>query len=388
MKRVNVLLVLFLVLGFVSCNRQEVARLNVINKMLDLNNLDSAKMMLRTVKVEQLSSDEAKAIYPLLVLKKSWLEGKDVADTLLMEGSIAYFWQNSRLDLLSDVYYFRGCLEFKDGLYEKALFHMKEAERYAIKCGDVKREHAVYQKLYAFNYIIDEMDYANFYAKKVNDISRKMEVGQFKGKAKTMGSKQQMSKHLQYLLHDMQKEYDLKIASNASQKMIFNSFSCIVLLLLFVLWYWRADYRKNKFAVQIQEQKYDGLKATYEVQIKRMKDDNNKREALLYKQKELALKLQVENLAKGQKRYQEIKEGGKTLLWSKRDFENFISYYELISPSFFTNLNIEFYELSPQSIFYKILCAEGKTDDEIRTVLGKSNGALRTMKSRINAKKK
>lgn len=89
----------------------------------------------------------------------------------------------------------------------------------------------------------------------------------------------------------------------------------------------------------------------------------------------------------GEKLFQEIQNGGNTSLWNKRNFEEYIEYYKLINPIFVEKIKNGFSSLSPQCLFYLILCDENRSEGDIMRILCKTNGALRTMKSRINAKK-
>lgn len=91
-------------------------------------------------------------------------------------------------------------------------------------------------------------------------------------------------------------------------------------------------------------------------------------------------------LTQGRLRFQELKDGGKTVKWSKEDFENFVEYYKVVDLPFVQHLETEYGNLSSTHKVFMILLHEGKSDDDVQEIMGLSNGAFRTAKYRIKKK--
>lgn len=76
------------------------------------------------------------------------------------------------------------------------------------------------------------------------------------------------------------------------------------------------------------------------------------------------------------------------MLWKKSDFENVIEYYRLVDMEFVDMLDNAFDELSPKYKFFLILEHTGKTDSDIMDIMVIAESSLRSVRSRINKKKK
>lgn len=97
-------------------------------------------------------------------------------------------------------------------------------------------------------------------------------------------------------------------------------------------------------------------------------------------------KKQAAILAKGHEHYNSILAGGRTTLWKKEDFENFIEYYKVIDLQYVLHLETEYNNLSHTNKFFMILLHMGMSEEEVQQAMGLSNGAFRTIKYRIKKK--
>ena len=70
-----------------------------------------------------------------------------------------------------------------------------------------------------------------------------------------------------------------------------------------------------------------------------------------------------------------------------KDEECLIEYYSIFHHDTYSQWMDTYKNLTTRPILYLILLDSGKSDSEIQTILGISNGAIRVMKSRLNAKK-
>lgn len=97
---------------------------------------------------------------------------------------------------------------------------------------------------------------------------------------------------------------------------------------------------------------------------------------------------QNEILGRGQRLYDDITAGGNTATWKKQDFDEFIEFYRVSHPDVVADAEDNYRRLSSTNIFYLILTDMGHGDDDAQRIMCMTAGALRTMKSRINGKRK
>ena len=81
-------------------------------------------------------------------------------------------------------------------------------------------------------------------------------------------------------------------------------------------------------------------------------------------------------------------EGKTTVLWKKHDFESVIEYYRLVDIEYVDVIENSYDGLSPKYMFCLILEHTGKTDQEIMQIMGLAEVSLRSVRSRINKKKR
>jgi tetratricopeptide (TPR) repeat protein len=82
--------------------------------------------------------------------------------------------------------------------------------------------------------------------------------------------------------------------------------------------------------------------------------------------------------------FDHIKDNGTTSLWANDDYQKFNEYYERIHTKAVAKLRKRRTkaQLSPHNLFYLILKDIGKTDEEVRDIMGISKEALRTLRFR------
>ena len=130
---------------------------------------------------------------------------------------------------------------------------------------------------------------------------------------------------------------------------------------------------------------------SYEAQIaelQRLDEDKEKEIEAIRRRKEKLLDKHRNTLNHGYQLFSEIQNGKSTVLWKKNDFENVIEYYRLVDIEFIDTLDNSYDDLSPKYKFFMILSHEGKTDSEIMAIMGVAEVSLRSIRSRINKKKK
>lgn len=97
---------------------------------------------------------------------------------------------------------------------------------------------------------------------------------------------------------------------------------------------------------------------------------------------------QTKILCRGKTLYEKITSGETAATWRKQEFEEFAEYYRIGNPQTMDRIENGYSRLSAVNTFYMILADIGYDDTGAAHIMNMSHGAMRTMKSRINAKKK
>lgn len=106
-------------------------------------------------------------------------------------------------------------------------------------------------------------------------------------------------------------------------------------------------------------------------------------------------------LANGRKRYMEISDGGTTVRWTKDCYRNFVEYYKLVDKDMVRKMESDYNALTYKAMTFMIvedmckarLKASPTNDDnclnaQIARIVGTSESSVRTMRARINKKKR
>ncbi|MDD7530346.1 MAG: hypothetical protein PUK16_05270 [Prevotellaceae bacterium] len=132
--------------------------------------------------------------------------------------------------------------------------------------------------------------------------------------------------------------------------------------------------RIRNFEKQITELEHQGQNKEKEI------------EALIRK-KEKLLDKHRGILYDGHKLYIGIMEGQTTVLWKKKEFENFLEYYRLVDMEFMDMLELEYDELSSKYKFFMVMEHWGKSDKDIMRIMGLAESSIRSARSRINKRR-
>lgn len=163
----------------------------------------------------------------------------------------------------------------------------------------------------------------------------------------------------------------------------------VVLFLVVVIIFFYSRYKtyKTKAAIAMDQM----LIKNYERQIadlQRLGNDKEKEIDQINRRKEKLLDRHRDTLNRGYTLFSEIMDGKTTVLWKKHDFESVIEYYRLVDMEYVDAIENNYDGLSPKYMFCLILEHIGKTDAEIMQVMGLAEVSLRSVRSRINKKKK
>ena len=158
----------------------------------------------------------------------------------------------------------------------------------------------------------------------------------------------------------------------------------IVVIIYLYVKYTREKEKKEIHKLQLQ------LLATEEHLRKLQSVDSNQKSDIIALKKETRQLREViaHKLPRGKRRYDEICDGSNVSVWSERDMESFVEYYKMFDAQYVLGVEVDCDNLTLQNRVILILYKMGKTDEEVAQILGKTKGAVRTMKSRIMTKLK
>lgn len=188
----------------------------------------------------------------------------------------------------------------------------------------------------------------------------------------------------------MQAEFDNAKSHELYERQITLGICLIVgmfLVLTIIFFYSRYKTYKTKAAITKDQM----LIKNYERQVadlQRLGNDKEKEIELINRRKEKLLDKHRDTLNRGYTLFSEIMEGKTTVLWKKHDFESVIEYYRLVDIEYVDVIENSYDGLSPKYMFCLILEHTGKTDQEIMQIMGLAEVSLRSVRSRINKKKR
>lgn len=191
-------------------------------------------------------------------------------------------------------------------------------------------------------------------------------------------------------VHNVQATYDSEMQNlQFRQKIIYAIFIIILLVLITTLILLNHRYKMIKIGKEvIQDQLLINI---YSEQIVNLNASNKGMQstikALNHKVSDLR-KRQAKILYEGKARYDHIIQGGKTVSWGNKDFAHFIEYFRILDYPFVVHLEKDYKNLSVKNQFFMILYQMGKDDNEVCSVMGISDGTMRSTKSRIKGSQK
>lgn len=256
--------------------------------------------------------------------------------------------------------------------------------------GDTAQAEAMWQKVlqsdnlqpkeqalhYLFGYHMDNGDYrrAALTAQKLIDLKDSM-----------------LERRNTYNVKAIQSEFDINTSRTEYERKIAFAIAAAVLLALLatiVFLYSRYKTARTKMAMAKDQM----LISSYERQVADLQRQGISKEKeidAINRRKEKLIDKHRDTLNLGYQLFTDVVENGKTtVLWRKHDFESVIEYYRLTDIEFVDMLETAYDELSPKYKFFLILEHIGKSEREIMAAMGIAEVTIRSIRSRINKKKK
>lgn len=185
----------------------------------------------------------------------------------------------------------------------------------------------------------------------------------------------------------LQNNAERKAADEQAQNRLVIAISAVMVVAAAVMISMLAYNRRRRNATKRQIEDISRTTEQYRQKISELdkeKDKNEKEIEKLNKKIESLKERRMTILGHGRTLYDELEKGGKTITWTKDDYEAVIEYYRTIDPKTIESIEHNYKKLTPYNTFILIMADNGKTNDEIMQTTGISYSALRTMKHRIN----
>lgn len=159
-----------------------------------------------------------------------------------------------------------------------------------------------------------------------------------------------------------------------------------LLLMLAVYLYYRKTVLKGRTTIAQMNEKVVELEQTLD-KLRQERRDDEREAKELRKRAEKLKKEMGDILSRGKQRFESLTEHDETVIeWHKNDFVDAIEYYSMQNPLAMKYIEDTYKGLSATQILYLQLRDYGLDDQKTKIIFGLSDGAMRTMKSRINRK--
>ena len=191
-------------------------------------------------------------------------------------------------------------------------------------------------------------------------------------------------------LNEIQAKFDREQTAQEFKTRIVYLVGGLVLLTLLALFFiFRQKYKVAKMQHDMMKKRL--LINEYTDRIKNMENEHSESTAQIKD-----LKKKVSNLEKaeseilfnGKRCYEALKANTSIVKWSTPDLHDFIDYYRLVDLPYVSGLEDEYCKLTPKQIIYMIIVNRmSKDETEVEKIMGVSSSTVRSMKSRIKARK-
>lgn len=186
-------------------------------------------------------------------------------------------------------------------------------------------------------------------------------------------------------LKDMQLRFDHEVEKYELDRKLDRSIIAIVALIALVIVivsYVIIKRHKHRLFLAKTQIQIDN----YTAQIHRLEESGND-----VKEEVDQLKAKINEMAasgtyrvnRGMLLYNEIKNDGNMVEWSKDDYEMFINYYDAVDHSTVKILRDCHKNITPRNLSFLLLYEMGKNDDDIRRIMALSPEGLRSMRFRV-----
>ncbi len=188
-------------------------------------------------------------------------------------------------------------------------------------------------------------------------------------------------------LQQLQLDYDHRERMDRSKNV---SLSLVILTIVLILSAILVIYVLRK---RYTRRIYDAARTIDEFQkqidsLEALKHSYDREITSLRRKMEDEVRRQNDTIARGKQLYESLTdEGANTASWHKNDFGDFLSYYRVINPRLFEDMEQNYRGLSTGNRFLLTLLDMGLDNPTIERILGISSVSLRSARSRLKSKR-
>lgn len=191
-------------------------------------------------------------------------------------------------------------------------------------------------------------------------------------------------------LNEIQAKFDRERAAQEFEtRMVYIVGGLVLLTLLVLSFMFRQKYRVTKMRHDMMQNRL--LINEYTDKITEMEKEHSDSTMQIKELKKKVSNLEsaeAKTLFNGKRCYEAIRSDNSIVKWKVQDFRDFIDYYSLMDLPYVSGLEEEYGKLTPRQILYMIMVNRMSKDDKVvEDIMGVSSSTIRSMKSRINAKK-
>ena len=194
-------------------------------------------------------------------------------------------------------------------------------------------------------------------------------------------------------------EFDRKVEQKRAaqaRQWLTGGVAAAVMVICLMAWYYFRRKKKNvllltekeKLIEELREDRNDAnekLKATQD-EMNAMRLDLQEQERKI-RSFDRERKKREQWLGHGRTLLESLLNQGNMALWNHQDYEDFIGYYRITNSRFAKTIDEEYTDLSPNQSVLVILDDIGMSDDDVMRAMNLTNGALRTLRSRLRQRR-
>ena len=194
-------------------------------------------------------------------------------------------------------------------------------------------------------------------------------------------------------------EFDRKVEQKRAaqaRQWLTGGVAAAVMVICLMAWYYFRRKKKNvllltekeKLIEELREDRNDAnekLKATQD-EMNAMRHDLEEHERKI-RTFDRERKKREQWLGHGRTLLESLLNQGNMALWNHQDYEDFIGYYRITNSRFAKTIDEEYTDLSPNQSVLVILDDIGMSDDDVMRAMNLTNGALRTLRSRLRQRR-
>ena len=187
-------------------------------------------------------------------------------------------------------------------------------------------------------------------------------------------------------IQKIQQEFDEKATQEKHNQEVLRwvvAALALVIIILLLLGY--IQYRRHKARMLLIE--HQMLISNYQSEINSLSNQRERAEQQivgLNKKIDDLVRQESPRLYKGKVLFDHVMQNGTTVTWTKSDYEHFIDFYKAYDIVSYRRIMKKYSPKTPHNVFFLILFEIGKSDEDVRQIMGITQEGIRSTRHRIN----